>query len=190
MLLILLTLADSARYLRNFSSHVSPLLQKPRAHLTVSLSCALHLTSSLDLVDPRIPNSQCSTAVELCLLDLQLFAHDHWLEHVLALGDQKNGFLLRDQDLNLLINSLERFTSRYDELAPLGDTVMTEMDPSIAEAQLSTWNFLRLSTKARALFTESSVRRIPRSTRDALNPKEKCTLLLSMENGLHVHSFY
>ena len=181
----MVALADSARYLRNFSSRVSPFLQKPQAHLTVSLSCALHLTSSLDLVDPRITNSQCSTAVELCLFDLQLYAHDHWLDHVLELGDQKNGFLLRDQDLNLLANSLERLTSRYDELAPLQDTIIPEKDPTIAEAQLGTWNFLKLSTKARALFTESSVRRMLHSTRDALNHKDTCTLLLLKESGLY-----
>lgn len=117
------------------------------------MSCVLYLASSLDLVDPRIEDSQSSTAVELCLHGLQLYANDHWLDHILALGDQEMCSLIRDQDLRPLRHSLEQLTTKHNELACLFGFSAEEEHSTVARLEDSHWDFLTLSPNARTLLT-------------------------------------
>ena len=91
-------------------------MQDAQAQTSISLSCALYLESSLDLADPQITDKEKHSQILLCLHDLQLYANDHWLDHLLALVELQGSLPPNGPGLLALRNCLERLTSRYNKL--------------------------------------------------------------------------
>lgn len=93
-------------------------LQKAQAHLTVSISCVLYLTSSLQLVDPRVADYLVRSKIINCFHELQLYANDRWIDHLQALAAESWS---DEQGLVPLRHSLRRLTDSHNHLAILID---------------------------------------------------------------------
>lgn len=122
---------------------------------------------------------QSITAVELCLHDLQLYANDHWLDHVQALASQEEGTLTQEEDLLPLRNGLERLTSTHNQLAPLYKISVVDADSMVARSEDSCWDPLFLSPNARALLTQTLIDRKAVSAKDTQNSNSTSAFLTS-----------
>ena len=145
------------RYLRTLYS--SSALQYPAAQLTVSLACVLYLTSSFDLVDPRLPNEDTRSQVSQCFHDLQLYANDHWLDHLSALANLPIDSIPSGSSILSLRQGLERLTERHNELVNTkasNDQDDGDSHPSAIEAG---WPRLGVSTATQSLLKKVSAYR-------------------------------
>lgn len=106
-----------SRFLRTLHSY--PALQYPPAQLTVSLACVLYLVSSFDLVDPRFPNEETRSQVVQGSHDLQLYANDHWLDHLSSLANLPTDLLPGGSSMLSLRQGLEQLTERHEELVTI-----------------------------------------------------------------------
>ena len=136
------------RYLRNPNRHI--FLQSPKAQLTASLSCVLYLQSSLDFVDPRVTEEAKRLSVLHCLHDLNLYAIDHWLDHLLALS-RSMGSCPDRSELEPLLRSLERLTERHQSIAALQGSGLLEQDEQNYRQQGQHWHLFGISHAARSL---------------------------------------
>lgn len=102
------------RYLRTVYN--SPTLHYPTSQLTVSLACVLYLISGLDLVDPQVSNEETRSQVVQCFHDLQLYANDHWLDHLSALANSPTDIITDGPLMRRLSQGLEQLTERHSEL--------------------------------------------------------------------------
>ena len=145
------------RYLRTLYS--SSALQYSAAQLTVSLACVLYLTSSFDLVDPRLPNEDTRSQVSQCFHDLQLYANDHWLDHLSALANLPIDSIPSGSSILSLRQGLERLTERHNELVNTkasNDQDDGDSHPSAIEAG---WPRLGVSTATQSLLKKVSAYR-------------------------------
>ena len=142
-------MTPSARYLQNTNDFV--LLQDAQAQTGISLSCALYLESSLDLADPQITEQEKHSQIILCLHDLNLYANDHWLDHLLALVDLEGSLRPNGPGLLALRNCLERLTSRYNKLvlSKSGNAQVENKTESLIRSNL--WHALDVSDTAQTL---------------------------------------
>ena len=140
------------RYLRESKSF--PLLQDAQAQTSISLSCALYLESSLDLADPQITDREKHSQIILCLHDLNLYANDHWLDHLLALVDLQESLPPNGPVLLGLRNSLERLTSQYNKLVltKSGNAQVEDKTRSLIRDNL--WHPLDVSDTAQILLNK------------------------------------
>ena len=137
------------RFLRTFHSY--PALQYPSAQLTVSLACVLYLVSSFDLVDPRFPNEETRLQVVQCSHDLQLYANDHWLDHLSSLANIPTDSLPGGSSMLSLSQGLERLTERHDELVTIEPWNAPGDGDSLPAAIEEGWPQLRVATATQSL---------------------------------------
>ena len=157
-----------SRYLRNPDRHI--FLQSQKAQLTASLSCVLYLQSSLDLVDPRFTEEAKRSSVLLCLHDLNLYAIDYWLDHLLALS-KSMGFCPDRYELEPLLRSLERLTEMHQHIAALQGSGFLEEEELDYRQQGQHWQLFRISHAAQSLLTRVLVHQQTVSLEDSA-PKE------------------
>ncbi|KAL2036434.1 hypothetical protein N7G274_010835, partial [Stereocaulon virgatum] len=143
-------------FLQNF--YDSPILQRFQAQLTVSLSCVLYLTSSLDLVDPRVADNEKRSQVALCLHELHLYANDHWLDHLRALAEISERLFAQRQSLSPLRCSLDTLAHVHNELLPSGYH-NTEDDHEPISSEEVRWESLGISSAAQSLLNQTSIYR-------------------------------
>ena len=145
------------RYIRTLYS--SPALQYQPAQLTVSLACVLYLISSLDLVDTRIPDDDTRSQVGQCLHDLQLYANDHWLDHLSALANSPIDSIRSGLSILSLRQGLERLTERHNKL--LNTKASNDQDDvdSLPSAIEASWPRLGVSTATQSLLKKVSAYR-------------------------------
>ena len=115
----------------------------------MSLACVLYLISSLDLVDPRFSGEEKRSKVLQCLHDLQLYANDHWLDHLLALVDSQTDSVHDGSLMLCLRQSLDRLTERHNKLViPRACNAQDNYNPlpnSLPLAIEKGWSHLRFS---------------------------------------------
>ena len=92
-----------------------------RAQVTASLSCTRCLSSSLDLIDPRISENDALLAVASCFHEAVPYANDHWIDHFSALPTLLKEARISLEDLHNLRISVEELTGRYYELYEIID---------------------------------------------------------------------
>lgn len=141
------------RYLRTPHSYSS--LQYPPAQLTVSLACVLYLISSFDLVDPRIPNEETRSQVAQCFHDLQLYANDHWLDHLSALADLRVDSPPGGSSMLSLSQGLERLTERHNGVVTTEPWNTQVDDNSLPSAIEGSWPQLGVATVTQSLLNRS-----------------------------------
>ena len=145
------------RYIRTLYS--SSTLQYPAAQLAVSLACVLYLTSSFDLVDPRIPKEDTQSQVGQCLHDLQLYANDHWLDHLSALANSPIDSIPSGLSILSLRQGLERLTERHNELLNTKASNDQDDGDSLPSAIEAGWPRLGGSTATQSLLKKVSAYR-------------------------------
>ena len=145
------------RYLQKIYS--SPALQSPPAQLTVSLACVLYLISSCDLVDAQLSKEETRSQVVQCFHDLQLYANDHWLDHVSALANSPTDSIPSGSSMLSLSQALERLTERHNELMNT-KAWNTQADEYTLPSNLEeSWPQLGISTATQNLLNRVSVDR-------------------------------
>ena len=137
------------RYIRTFYS--SPALQYQPAQLTVSLACVLYLISSLDLVDPRIPDEDTRSQVVQCFHDLQLYANDHWLDHLSALANSLPDSIPSGSLMLSLKQGLERLSGRHNELVHTKALNNQDDSDTLSSAKEADWHRLGVSRATQSL---------------------------------------
>ena len=90
---------EHLRYLKE--SPNQPKLQLREAHLSVSTSCMLYLHTSLDLT-AKDKDEELDRQVIMGLHELQLYANDHFLQHLMNLADHPQDHFLANEDLAAL----------------------------------------------------------------------------------------
>lgn len=102
------------------------------------------------------------SAIAVCLHDLQPYANDHWLDHLIALLDPNAMSSIPANELLPLRRGLEQLASRHNDilLSNYGDSI-DEHD--IAASQESLWNPLELSAPVRSLLDKTLQHRRKRS---------------------------
>lgn len=140
------------RYIRTLYS--SSVLQYQPAQLTVSLACILYLISSFDLVDPRIPNEDTRLQVLQCFHDLQLYANDHWLDHLSALANLLTDSIPSGSPMPSLKQGLERLTSRHNELVKSKTPSDEDGSDSLPFAKEAGWHRLGVSRATQSLLNK------------------------------------
>ena len=145
------------RYLRTIYS--SPALQNPPAQLTVSLACVLYLISSFDLVDPHFPNEETRSQVVQCFHDLQLYANDHWLDHLSALADSSTDSIPGGPSMLSLQQGLERLIERHNEVMNTKAWNTQAENVSLLSAMEESWPQLGISTITQSLLKKVSAHR-------------------------------
>ncbi len=141
------------RYLWTFYS--SPVLQYPPAQLTVSLACVLYMISSLDLVDPKVPEDETRSQVVQCFHDLQLYANDHWLDHLTALADLPTDSIPSGFSMLSLSQGLERLTERHNKLATIKGWNAQDDGESLPPAIEEGWPQLGFSAATQSLLNRA-----------------------------------
>ena len=167
------------RYLRKPNRHIC--LQSPKAQLTASLSCVLYLQSSLDFVDPRVTEEANRSSVLLCLHDLNLYAIDHWLDHLLALSNSMGSCLDRCE-LEPLFRCLERLTEMHQSIAALQGSDLLEEEEQDYREQGQHWQLFRISHAARSLLNRVLVHQQTVSSED-YPPKEPRRLPAALQDS-------
>ena len=120
------------------------------AELTVTLSCTLQLISGLDLIDPNVAEHESRTAIVRGYYNLQLYANDHWLDHLLGLSGLGPSALLGTTKSAYLCSTLEQLALKQDALASrLG--IATQNIDEIPAGPKNLWNMLKLSSTSRQL---------------------------------------
>ena len=117
----------------------------------MSLACVLYLISSFDLVDPRIPNEKTRSQVAQCFHDLQLYANDHWLDHLSVLANLPIDSIPAESSMLSLSQGLERLTERHNELVAIKSWNAqddSDYSPSVIE---ESWPQLGVSTATQSL---------------------------------------
>lgn len=133
-------------------------MQPQQAQLTVSLSCVLYLQSSLTFVDPRVAEEEKRSNVTLCLHELNLYAIDHWVDHLLALS-KSLGSHPGGNGLELLLRGLERLTDMHKEVAALqGSSIRNERGSDFTQRE-HCWQPLEISPTTRSLLDRALVYR-------------------------------
>ena len=117
----------------------------------MSLSCVLYLISSFDLIDPRISNEDTRSQVVQCFHDLQLYANDHWLDHLSALANSPTDSISGGSPMLSLKHGLERLTGRHNEL--VNTKALNDQDDnySLSPAKEADWHPLGVSRATRSL---------------------------------------
>ena len=136
------------RYLKTPNRHI--LLQPQKAQLTASLSCVLYLQSSLNFVDPRVTEEAKRSSVLLCLHDLNLYAIDHWLDHLLALT-RSMGSCPDRSEFGTLLQGLERLTEMHQSIAALRGSGLLEEEEQDHRRQGQYWQLFGISHATRSL---------------------------------------
>lgn len=145
------------RYLRTLYS--SSALQYPAAQLTVSLACVLYLTSSFDLVDPRIPKEDTRSQVGQCFHDLQLYANDHWLDHLSTFANSPTDSIPSRSSILSVRQGLERLTERHNGLVNTETSNDQDGSDSLPSAIEAGWSRLGVSTATQILLKKVSAYR-------------------------------
>ena len=145
------------RYINDFPPVTT--LQRQNAELAVSVSCVLYLISSLDLIDPKIPDDEKRSTVLLCFHDLNLYAIDHWLDHLLALLEHSSSDSSGEMDLSFLAKIIENLTEKHNELALLQNYTARDENLSEASSPIKCWNALNISAAAQHLLNQSLIYR-------------------------------
>ena len=140
------------RYLKTPNRHI--LLQAQKAQLTASLSCILYLQSSLNFVDPRVTEEAKRSSVLLCLHDLNLYAIDHWLDHLLALSRSMGSYPDRSE-LETLFQSLEHLTEMHRSIAALLGSGLLEKEEQDHRQQGQHWQLFEVSHATRILLNSA-----------------------------------
>ena len=156
-------LNDIFRYLNNPNGHI--FLQPQKAQLTASLSCVLYLQSSLDFVDPRVTEEAKRLSVLLCLHDLNLYAIDHWLDHLLALSRSMVSWPDR-REIEPLLQSLERLAEIHQSIAALRGSGLLEEEEQDYRQQGQHWQLFGISHAARILLNRVLVHQQAVSSED------------------------
>ena len=129
----------------------------------MSLACVLYLISSLDLIDPQIPTEETRLKIIQCLHDLQLYANDHWLDHLSALENSQIDSILDRSMMLCLSRGLERLTERHNELVKLQAWNTQDDGDSLPDYLPSTmekcWPQLGFSRATQSLLNRVSVYR-------------------------------
>lgn len=145
-------------------------LQPQKAQLTASLSCVLYLQSSLNFVDSRVTEEAKRSSVLLCLHDLNLYAIDYWLDHLLALSKSLVSYPDRCE-LEPLLRSLERLTEMHQIIAASQGSDLHEAEEQDYRQQGQHWQLFGMSQAARSLLNRVLVHQQTVSSEDH-PPKE------------------
>ena len=140
------------RYIRTLYS--SPVLQYQPAQLTVSLACVLYLISSFDLIDPWKPDVDTRSQVVQCFHDLQLYANDHWLDHLSALANSPADLTAIGSSMPSLRQGLERLTERHNELVKTKALNDEDDRDSLPSAKEAGWHRLGVSRATQSLLNK------------------------------------
>ena len=116
----------------------------------MSLSCVLQLTSGLDLIDPDSTEHDARTSITHRLHDLQLYASDHWCDHLLALSSVKLSSSLTTNELQHLCQGIERLAHRHNALAQHFET-RTPHEHRVLAGRINSLDFLDISSSSRLL---------------------------------------
>ena len=154
------------RYIRTLYS--SSALQYQPAQLTVSLACVLYLRSSFDLVDPRIPNDDTRSQVFQCFHDLQLYANDHWLDHLSALANSPTDCIPSGSSMLSLKQGLERLTGRHNELVHNKTLNNQDDSDSLSSATEAGWHRLGVSRATQSLLNRELAYRFKSAESDQI----------------------
>ena len=172
-------LNQTSRYLRSPNRHI--FLQPQKAQLTASLSCVLYLQSSLDFVDSRVTEEAKRSSVLLCLHDLNLYAIDHWLDHLLALSKSMGSYPDRCE-LEPLLRSLDRLTVMHQSIAALqGSDLHAEQEQAYRQ-QGQDWHLFGMSQAAQSLLDRVLVHQQTASSVDY--PEPRCMAALQDSSSL------
>ena len=146
----------------------SPILQKFQAQLTVSLSCVLYLTSSLDLVDPHTAEDEKWSQVALCLHELHFYANDHWIDHLRALVSLPECSSVHEPRILSLRRSLDRLTDMHNNHLSLRNQNVQDENDLDAVPREDPWEALGISYAARNLLNKTLVYRNNASVKGGL----------------------
>jgi hypothetical protein len=78
------------RYL--LESPDNPFVRPVDAHHDISFACMAYLRTSLNLIDPHLPEEQRIINVGRGFHALQFYAHEHWVTHLLTYMNLSGGF--------------------------------------------------------------------------------------------------
>ena len=78
------------RYLLEASDN--PFVRPVDAHHDISFACTVYLRTSFELIDPYLPEGQRMIKVGKGFHALQLYAHEHWVSHLLMYVNLNGGF--------------------------------------------------------------------------------------------------
>lgn len=163
------------RYLRKLD--ISPFFKFRNAQLTVSLSCVLYLSSSLELIDPRVTGDEIRSNIAEGFHDLHLYANDHWLDHLRGLVDSPTDSHLSEADLRTLYQALERLTVMHNELAALRSwNNRGESDLSVSP-QGTIWHSLQISPAVQRLLDGLLAYRNDASVNNGMTATSHCKSL-------------
>ena len=121
----------------------------------MSLACVLYLTSSLDLVDPEFADEEIRSQVVQCFHDLQLYANDHWLDHLSALAKSPADSIPDGFSMRSLSQSLERLTERHKKLITIKSWNAQDDGESLPSAIEEGWPRLGFSAAAQSLLNKA-----------------------------------
>ena len=169
------------RYIRTLYS--SSALQYQPAQLTVSLACVLYLISSFDLVDPRIPNDDTRSQVFQCFHDLQLYANDHWLDHLSELANSLTDSIPSGSSMVSLRQGLERLTGRHDGLLHTKALNNQDASDSLLSAKDAVWHRLGVSRATQSLLNRVLAYRSKSAERDQI---ATCSCMYTMNLALSI----
>ena len=110
-------------------------------------------------MDPRIPNEDTRSQVGQCFHDLQLYANDHWLDHLSALAKSPADSILSGSSILSLRQGLERLTERHDELVNTKASTDQHDGDSLQFAMEASWPRLGVSTATQILLKKVSAYR-------------------------------
>ena len=123
-----------------------------RVEVTATLSCTRCLTSSLDLIDPRISEGNTQSAVASCFHEAVPYAVDHWIDHFSAVTTLLKEARISLDDLQNLRISIGELTGRYYELYGVIDPKFRDRNllehDSLQEDQ---WQSMKLLPASRLL---------------------------------------
>ena len=155
-----------------------------KAQLTVSLSCVLYLSSSLELVDPRVTGDEIRLNVAEGFHDLHLYANDHWLDHLRGLVDSLADSHLNGAELRILNQALERLTVMHNELAALRSwNNRGDSDLSLSPRE-NIWHSLQISQTVQKLLDGLLAYRNDASVSNGMTAASHCKSLTPH----HLHS--
>lgn len=134
----------------------------------MALSCVLYLTSSLNLIDTRVPEHDKLSAITHGYHDLHTYADEYWLVHLMAAMDSATRSNTLSDDAIFLRQSIEQLASKHNELCLILERCSRDED----EQQEESWNRIGITVHAQSLLDKVlryRKQRLERGGQDAVN---------------------
>lgn len=119
----------------------------------------MYLVSSLDLVDPQFSDEKTRSQVVHCFHDLQLYANDHWLDHLSALANSPAESITDESLMLCLSQSLEHLTKRHNKLAAIKSWNTQDDGEFLPPAIEELWTHFQVSVAAQSLLNRAQIYR-------------------------------